>query len=177
MWPGFDVTIPAYASTAASIAGTNAIATTYHVSCLDGADEDKCHIETPWTLIQGDNTMSFTGVYTASHWLNDGSAVTVTRELECSFTHSSESASCSFSYQATGSNDGVKYAVSTSASTSSFPPKSIHWAEMEVTGGVASLTAPQATQTPGAAAVVAAKPLITAAPLGAAAAIAVAAMF
>lgn len=120
--------------------------------------------------------MSFTGVYTASDWLNDGSAVTVTREVECSFTHSSESASCSFSYQATGSNDGVNYAVSTSASTSSFPPKSITWAEMEVTGGVASLTAPQATQTPGAA-VVAAKPLITAAPLGAAAAIAVAAMF
>ncbi|KAL5362853.1 hypothetical protein BJX96DRAFT_109841 [Aspergillus floccosus] len=172
----FSVTIPAYDSTAASVAGINALATTYHIKCLDGAPKSDCQIETPWTMIQGESTFSFTGVYTSGTASTD--AVTATRDLECTFSSYSVSASCSLSYAATGSWDATAYSTSTSTSTKNIPTESVTFYALEVTGGVDSFTAPAATKTPDAAvALPAAKPLITAAPVGAAAALAVAAMF
>jgi hypothetical protein len=165
----FDITIPLYTSTGASVAGINAVATTYAVSCLDGAPKSDCHIDHPWTIIQGPTTFSLTGVYTA--WSTGKNAVTVTRSEKCSFTHYTESASCSVSYRATGTAQGTSYSTATSGA-SSFAAKSITYYQLPVTGGLSSFTAPQATQTPGAAAAAAgpARALITAAPLLAAAA-------
>lgn len=156
--PDWDIEIPAYTSVAGSVAGINAVATTYAIDCLDGAKKEDCQIKTPWTLIQGPQTFSFTGVYTA--WSTGANAVYVTRDIKCSYT-STQSASCSMSYKATGTVNGVSSSTSTSSSA-----KSISATEygMPITGGLKSFTAPQATETPGAAAAVA-KPLITAAPV------------
>jgi len=167
--PDWDITIPRYRSTAASVAGINALATTYEVSCLDGAPSTDCSIDSPWTIIQGPETLSLTGVYTA--WVSGGvNGVTVTRSYDCSFTSYSVSASCSLSYQATGTTNGVSYSTSTSDSAS-YPTDSVSYYRLTVTGGLASFTAPAATSTPGGAiAAGAARALITAVPLAAAAA-------
>ncbi|CAL5870820.1 uncharacterized protein PFLUO_LOCUS5061 [Penicillium psychrofluorescens] len=172
---GADVTIMSYASTAASVVGINALYTTYQIKCLDDAPKAECHIDTPWTLIEGPGTYSLTGVYTG--W-SSGTVdiVTATRLLDCTFTSSSLSASCSASYKATGTIGGMSYSTSTSLSTSPIPTESITYYAMLVTAGAKAFTEPQATQTPGAA-FAAAKPLITAAPLGAVAAVAIAALF
>lgn len=170
-WTG--ITIPMYKSTAASVAGINAVATTYAVQCLEDAPTFDCKIDKPWTLIQGSTTFSFTGVYTA--WQtgkekDDG--VTVNRNIQCSFTRTIESASCSFSYEATGKLSGTSYSTGTKMS-SSFPTDKVGYYGMAVTGGLSSFTAPQATETPGAATTAGpARALITAAPLAAAAAVA-----
>ncbi|KAJ5860420.1 uncharacterized protein N7529_007730 [Penicillium soppii] len=168
---GFDWAskIPNYQSTAASVAGINSHITTYEISCLSNAPKSVCHIETPWTLIQGSTTFSFTGQYTAATTGKVGT-VTVSRHFDCSFTSTSVSASCSFQYQVTGSNSGVEYSTATSTSTTSLPTKSMKYYAMPVTGGVSKLTSTQTTKTTGAAA------MVTAAPLGAAAAVAIAAM-
>lgn len=169
-FPEFPVTIPYYASTAASVAGINALATTYEIKCLKDAPKSDCDIAHPWTLIQGPATFSFTGVYTAIN-----NALTATRDLKCTYTSTSLSASCSISYEATGSTSGASYSTGTVFSTSPVPTDSISYYGMLVTAGIESFTAPQATQTPGAAGAPP-KPLITAVPLGAAAAVAVAAL-
>ncbi|KAJ5620260.1 hypothetical protein N7510_004244 [Penicillium lagena] len=169
-----DVTILPYASTAASVAGINALYTTYQIKCLDDAPKAECQIDTPWTLIEGPGTYSLTGVYT--RWGSGDVDLTATRQIDCTFTSSSLSASCSASYKATGTIGSISYSTSTSLSTSPIPTDSITYIAMLVTAGGKSFTEPQATQTPGAA-FAAAKPLITAAPLGAVAAVAIAALF
>lgn len=163
-----SITIPYYTSTGASVAGINAVATTYDVSCLAGAPTSDCHIDTPWTFIQGPTTFSMTGVYTG--WSSGSDAVTATRNIKCSFTSLTESASCSISYRATGTSYGVSYSTATSGALS-VATNSIMYDALLVTGGLSSFTAPQATQTPGMAAAGPAGALITAAPLAAAAAI------
>ncbi|KAJ5139322.1 uncharacterized protein N7515_004170 [Penicillium bovifimosum] len=169
-----DITIPSYTSIAASITGINALATTYVVKCLKDAPKSDCHIEDPWTIIQGQNTMSLTGVYTA--WsTGDVNAVTATRDIQCSFTAISESVSCSISYQMTGTVNGMSTSTSTSTSTKTIPTDKITYYGLAVTGGIESFTATEATHTPSGAAG-AQKPLITAAPMGVAAALGLAAL-
>lgn len=170
-----SVRIPFHTSTAASVAGINAIATTYRVDCMKDAPKSVCQIATPWTIIEGPGTHSLTGAYTAS---SDGhyKSVTAVRDIDCTFTSSSISASCSFSYMATGTADGYAFSTSASGSTSKIPSDSVTYYALPVTAGISSFTAPQATRTPDAAAGPA-KPLITACPLGAAAAVAAGAMF
>lgn len=80
------------------------------------------------------------------------------------------------SFRASGTVDGTGISTSTSSSTKNLPKKELATAGILVTGGIASFTAPQATQTPSGAAAVPAKAIITAAPLGAAAVIAIAGM-
>lgn len=172
---GNSVDMPGYTSTAASVAGINAIATTYQVDCMDDAPKTECHIKKPWTVIQGPQTYSITGAYIG--WSTGKvNAVTATRDLGCTFTSYSESASCSYTYKATGTVNGLDYSTSVSDSTSNIPSGSISYYALPVTAGAPSFTAPAATKTPDAAAGPA-KPLITACPLGAAAAVAVGAMF
>lgn len=163
-----------FTSSAASVAGINAAATTYEIKCLSGAASSECQIDDkhPWTLIQGPSTYNFEASFTLT---SDEITATYTETAKCSFTSYSESASCSWSASITGSSSGGNLASSTSSSTSNIPTASVTYWELEVTGGVASFTAPQATKTADAA-VAAVKPLITAAPLFAAAA-AAAAMF
>ncbi|KAJ5621008.1 hypothetical protein N7510_004992 [Penicillium lagena] len=162
-----------FTSTAASVAGINAVATTYEIKCLGGAPKSDCQIDAkhPWTLIQGPATYNFAASFT---YTSDQTTATYAETAECSFTHYSESASCSWSASITGSSSDGNLASSTSWTTTNIPTDSISYWELEVTGGVASFTAPQATKTPDAA-VAPAKPLITAAPLCAAAAAAAAA--
>ncbi|PLB45188.1 hypothetical protein P170DRAFT_440325 [Aspergillus steynii IBT 23096] len=169
-----SIEIPRYESTAASVAGINAVATTYAVGCLKDAPTSLCHIDKPWTLIQGSETYSLTGVYTAGQTGKEkDNGVTVTRDIQCSFTSFSESAGCSFSYQATGKISGASYSTGTSSS-STFATDQVGYYKMPVTAGLSSFTAPQATETPDAArAVGPARALITAAPLAAAAAVAI----
>ncbi|KAJ5772718.1 hypothetical protein N7520_003247 [Penicillium odoratum] len=164
-----------FTSTAASVAGINAEATTYEIRCLSGAPSSDCQIESkhPWTLIQGPATYNFDASFTYS---SDHTTATYTETADCSMSQYSTSVSCSWSVSATGSSSGGNLASSTSSSSSNIATASITYWELEVTGGVASFTAPEATKTAGAA-VGPAKPLITAAPLAAAAAAAVAAMF
>ncbi|KAJ5671451.1 hypothetical protein N7507_000578 [Penicillium longicatenatum] len=163
-----------FTSTAASVAGINAVATTYEIKCLSGAPESDCQIGSkhPWTLIQGPATYNFAASFT---YTSDQTTATYTETADCSFTKYSESASCSWSASITGSSSGGNLASSTSSSTKNIPTESITYWALEVNGGVASFTAPQATKTADAA-VAPAKPLITAAPLCAVAA-AAAAMF
>ncbi|KAJ5995471.1 hypothetical protein N7481_002448 [Penicillium waksmanii] len=165
--------IPRYTSGAASVAGINADATTYLISCLSDAPTTDCQVKTPFTMIQGPGTFSFTGVYTAER--TGGLQITAYRDFDCTFTASSISASCSFSYSATGSASGIEYATSTSATTSNIPSKSVTSYKLTVTGGIDSLPTSAATTTSNVAAGPL-RPLITAAPIGAAA-VAVAGLF
>lgn len=174
IYPAWHVTIPYYDSIAASVAGINALATTYQIKCMDGANSLDCNIKTPWTLIQGPATVSFTGVYTADATGKNG--VTVTRAWNCALKSYTESASCTMSYQASGTVGGTGYSTSTSSSNKNLPTDQLTSGGLVVTGGVASFTASQATQTPSGAAAAPARAMITAAPLGAAAAIAIAGM-
>ncbi|CAI7567760.1 unnamed protein product [Penicillium bialowiezense] len=151
--------IPDYQSTAASVAGITSGLTTYEISCLTNAPKSVCNIETPWTLVQGSTTFSFTGKYTASTSASVGT-VTVDREFECSFTSTSS---------------GTSYSTSTSTSTSSLPTESMKYSSLLITGGIAKITSAQSTSTTGAANPTA-KAMITGAPMGAAAAVAIAAM-
>ncbi|KAI9929616.1 hypothetical protein MW887_001090 [Aspergillus wentii] len=162
--PDWNIHIPYFASTAASVADINAVATTYHIGCLSGAPTTECDIKTPWTLIQGPETMSFTGVYDA--WkTGEVNSVLATRDFKCSFTSYSLSASCSLSYKVTGTTNGLSYSTSTSTK-GTFATDHVAYYELKVTGGESLYTAPQATKTPDGAAPPAARPLITAAPLG-----------
>jgi hypothetical protein len=174
VYPDWSVTIPRYESTAASVAGINALATTYEVKCLDGANTLSCNIKTPWTIIQGPATASFTGVYTADVTGKNG--VTVTREWKCELKSYTESASCTMSYRASGTVDGTGYSTSTSSSNKNMPTNQLTSAGILVTGGIASFTASQATQTPSGAAAAPVRAMVTAAPFGAAAVIAIAGM-
>lgn len=174
VYPDWTILIPRYESTAASVAGINALATTYQIKCMDGADKSLCDIKTPWTIIQGPATASFTGVYTADASGKDG--ITVTREWKCDLKSYTESASCTVSYSASGTVDGTGYSTSTTTSNKNMPTDQLTTGGILVTGGIASFTAPQATQTPSGAAAAPFKAMVTAAPLGAAAAIAIAGM-
>lgn len=164
-----------FTSTAASVAGINALATTYQIECLSDAPKSDCQIDPkhPWTLIQGPGTYDFAASFT---YTTDSTTGTYTETARCTFTSYSVSASCSWSASATGSSSGGNLASSTSTTEANIATASISYWKLDVTGGVSSFTAPQATKTPGAAGAPA-KPLITAAPMYAAAAVAAAAFF
>jgi hypothetical protein len=173
---GGEVTLtqPTYSGTVGSVAGINAKATTYQINCSKGAPKSLCQIDKPWTMIQGEETFSLTGVYTA--WSSKSDAVTATTQIACSFKHYSESASCSASIGVTGTQGGGAWSSSASTTTSIASDK-VSWYGLEVTGGLESFTKPQATETPGAAGgPVNAKAVVTGLPLAGAAAVAVAAM-
>ncbi|KAE8141032.1 hypothetical protein BDV38DRAFT_219230 [Aspergillus pseudotamarii] len=168
---------PTYSGTAGSVAGINAKETTYHISCTKDAPKSLCQIDKPWTMIQAQESWSLTGVYTA--WSSEKDAVTATQDYSCTFKHWSESASCALTVKATGTWGGGSWSSSTSTKVSVASDKVTTWGLL-VTGGVESFTMPQATQTPGAAAIgapVNARAVATGLPLAGAAAVAVAAMF
>lgn len=173
--PSWDAAYVMYggrASTAASVAGINAVATTYHVGCLKDAPKTDCDIKNPWTIIQGPETVSVTAIYTAStSGKKEDYDLTVTQSYQCSFKHYSESASCTMSVGITGTLGGGSF-VSSTSSKASYATAASSYYDVVVTGGVKSFTAPAATKTPGAAPAGPAGALITAAPAVAAAAVA-----
>jgi hypothetical protein len=170
--PSWSATLLEYGgwtSTGASIAGINAVATTYNLGCLKDAPKTDCNIKNPWTIIQGPETVSVTGVYTASTSGKETSYdVTVTQSYQCKIVSRTQSASCTMSVGMTGSVDGASYMSSTSSSATYSTATSSYYT-LIVTAGVDKFTAPEATKTPGAAAAGPAGALITAAPVVAAA--------
>lgn len=170
-WDGGLLQYGGWTSTAASVVAVNTEAATYHVGCLKDAPKTDCNYPTSWTIIQGPETVSFTGEYIAS--TSDKSTsydITVTQSYECSLKSSTESASCTMSVGMSGSLDGGTYASSTSSkATYTTAPISNSYYQLTVTGGLSSLTAPEATKTTGNAAVAPTGALITAAPMVAAA--------
>ncbi|PYI00831.1 hypothetical protein BO78DRAFT_288166, partial [Aspergillus sclerotiicarbonarius CBS 121057] len=174
--PAWDAELQKYGgwtSTGASVAGINAIKTTFEVGCLKDAPKTDCDMKHSYTVIQGPETVSVSQIYTAS--TSDASTsyeLTVTESYECSLKSYTESASCTMSIGMTGSADGATVASSTSAK-STYKTATSSYYSLVVTAGLNSFTAPAATETPGAAA--AAGPvgaLITAAPVVAAAVVA-----
>ncbi|OJZ85490.1 hypothetical protein ASPFODRAFT_34399 [Aspergillus luchuensis CBS 106.47] len=177
--PYWSVDLPEYGgwtSTGASVAGINAVKTTYKMSCLKDAPKTDCDMKDAYTIIQGPETVSVSQVYTASTSDKTTSFdVTVTLSYECSLKSWTESASCTMSAGFSGSDDGATYASSTSTKSTYENPTSRFYS-LVVTGGVKSFTEPAATKTPDAAAGVGAPvaAMITAAPVAAAAMVAAA---
>ncbi|KAE8354147.1 hypothetical protein BDV28DRAFT_147390 [Aspergillus coremiiformis] len=155
-----SITVPVYSGTAGSVAGIDATATTYHIGCRKNAPKSLCQIDRPWTMIQGEETFSLTGIYTA--WSSGKNAVTAIRNYDCKFKHSTESASCAMTVQVTGTVEEDTWS-STASMNASVPSDQVTYYGLEVTGGLESFTKSQATQTPGVAAVVTAMPLAGAA--------------
>ncbi|OKL56222.1 hypothetical protein UA08_08470 [Talaromyces atroroseus] len=160
-----------WTSTAASLAHINTAAATYHVGCVKDAPKTDCDYPSSWTIIQGPETVSVTGVYIASTSDKTTSYdITVTQSYECSLKSSTESASCTMSAGMSGSMDGGTYASSTSSkATYTTAPIANSYYQLTVTAGLSSFTGPDATKAPGAAATGPAGSMITAVPVVAAA--------
>ncbi|KAJ5920726.1 hypothetical protein N7454_009259 [Penicillium verhagenii] len=172
--PSWDATLLKYGgwtSTAASLAGINTKAATYHVGCEKGAAKTDCDYPSSWTIIQGPETVSLTGKYIATtSGASESYDVTVTQSYECSLESSTVSASCTMSVGMTGSMNGAKYSSSTTSKGTYSPvPIDGYYYQLTVTAGLSSITQPAATETGGAVGPAAA--MITAAPVVAAAAI------
>lgn len=154
-------------SAAASVAGINADATTYHVGCMKNAPKTECDIPTSWTIIQGPETVNFAAKYIVTESGKEGKDLTVTETYDCSLKSWTESASCSMSISGGGSMNGGKTSSSASSKITYSTGTSSYY-KLTVTGGVESFTAPEATKTPDAAAAGPAGALITAGPVVAA---------
>lgn len=166
--PYVSASYSTYGSLAGSVVGINAEATTYKVGCMSGAPKSVCSIATPYTVIAGPTTVSFSQTFPIYIY---GETLSVSENVACSFTHTTESAECTIAAAVTSGG-----ASTTTTTTKSIPTNDVYYRSITVTGGLSLFNSPQATQTPGAAAGPA-RPLITAAPWGAAAAVAVAALF
>lgn len=182
--------VPLVHGVAASVVGVNSHVTTYAVSCYSAAATGDCEIKKPWTLIQGPNTFSLTGQYTAaaSEYV---STVTVDRDFKCSFTSSSLSPSCVFKQLVTGIQAGASYSSATSTTTTT--RFNLDYRGMMITAGYEKLpattatnskrtthsatTAHSTTKTHSTSSGAAARALVTGKPLGAIAAVAIGAMF
>ncbi|CAG7933490.1 unnamed protein product [Penicillium olsonii] len=155
----------AWLSTAASIAGINADAITYQVNCQKGAPKSDCDIQS-MTIIQGAKTVNFDATYIATSTGDNGYDMTVTESYDCSLKASTESASCTMSVSMGGSANGGKTSYSSSATTTyTTAPITDRYYELRITGGLDTLTSPQATETPDAAAAGPAGAMITAGPV------------
>ncbi|CAP99304.1 hypothetical protein E8E15_010215 [Penicillium rubens] len=172
------VNIGAYSSTAGRVVGIDKYATTYEIGCMEGAD--KCALNHPATMVQGDTTFSISMQVTVT---TGGATGHLTAVESCSFTRLSESAVCTWSLDYTAMQDDLTVSESTSG-TQSVPSNLVTYHPLTVTDGIyafkANATAstspvkitPTASTASTGGAVAAMKPLITAAPVGAAAALA-----
>lgn len=124
----------AYTSTAASVVGSDSTATTYEIRCQKGAE--KCALPHPVTLVQGSATYSMSGEYSIETM---GATGIITDIEACTFTHTSESASCSWSVDFTISSGDLTLSTSNSNS-STVVPKSVSWRALEITAGADELT-------------------------------------
>lgn len=163
----YSVTYSMYKSLGGSVAGINADYTTYELQCMSGAPTTDCSMDTPFSLIAGPTTMSYSKPLTVEVY---GHTATVSQDVQCSFTHKSESAVCTNSEYVSYSGQSTSTVI-----TKSIPTEDVFYYPVTVTAGLSLFDSPQATQTPNAAAG-APHPMVTAAPLGAAAVLAAAAL-
>lgn len=163
-----DFPVRTSTSYAASVISLNALATTYAINCLPSAPTSDCSLATPLTLIAGPNTFSFAEPFTI---FAEAYGVTVTEkgneDMACTFTHSSESASCTIKFDLTASGAGETTSTSVSTKTG-IPTGMVQYQALTVTGGLESFNAPAATQTP-TGNVAGKMAMVTGVPLGAAA--------
>ncbi|KAJ6021445.1 hypothetical protein N7540_006949 [Penicillium herquei] len=159
-----------YTSLGASIAGINADYTTYEVDCMSGAPVSDCSIAAPYTMIAGPTTLSYYKALPVD-LVAYGATVTVTQDVACSFTHSTESAVCTETEWASYEGESTS-----TVTTKSFATDDIFYKPITVTAGLDKLNSPQATETSSSSNAAGDRPLATAAPLGAAAIMAVVAL-
>ncbi|KAJ5806873.1 hypothetical protein N7474_010465 [Penicillium riverlandense] len=166
--PYYSARYPTSTSVAGSVVGINAEETTYKIACMKGAPKSDCGIDEPYTIIAGPTTFStsLTSVFSGY-----GVTATVSENIACSFTHTTESAKCIVTIGVTSGD-----VTTARSSTKTIPASDVTYMPLTVTGGLSLFNSPQATEAPDAAAGPH-RALITAAPLGAAAALAVAALF
>ncbi|RDW92919.1 uncharacterized protein DSM5745_00241 [Aspergillus mulundensis] len=145
----FELNIPTYTSSAASVISADATATTLAIGCLDSAPSSSCLIDSkhPATMIQGPSTWALKGEYTVLDWVA-APTITATVDYGCTFTSSSLSASCSYSHSAYASNDGVVWTEHVDT-TFAVPTGLVGSADLLVTGGLENLDG-SATSTDGA---------------------------
>ncbi|KAJ5198439.1 uncharacterized protein N7498_007556 [Penicillium cinerascens] len=170
---GLSVSFTSYSSLAGTVLGSDAAGTTYRVGCMSDAPKSDCSIDHPFTMVAGENTLSYSKALTAEL---GGYTGLIGEDVQCSFTHSTESAACTFTMDVTVSSDDVTTSTQTTT-TISYPEKSVTYDKLTVaatTTGSSDASATGASSTDAAAGH---KPRATAVPLGAAAAIAVAALF
>lgn len=132
----------------ASVVGANALATTLALQCKDNANKSLCAIEDPITITEGPSTFTMSGVYSTKV---NGVDATMTQIQDCDITSSTQSASCSISIRVEVSTGGRSTATSTSTEMN-IGSDDIYYRPLTVTAGVDKLRAPEATQTPDAAA-------------------------
>jgi hypothetical protein len=172
--PGLSVSYSSYSSIAGTVLGTNAAGTTYKIACMSGAPKSDCSIDQPFTMFAGPDTLSYSKTLTAEI---EGYTGIVGEDVQCSFTHSTESAVCTFNMDVTVSVDGITTSTMTTT-TISYPEKSVVYDKLTVVGTATGVSVASGT---GASSTDAAAGLhnvqATAVPLAAAAAIAVAALF
>lgn len=163
----YSVTYSMAKSLGGSVIGINADYTTYELQCMSGAPTTDCSVDAPYTLIAGPTTLSYSKPLPVDI---GGTTVTVDQDVQCSFTHKTESAVCTNSEYIS-----FKGQSTSTVTTKSVPTSDVFYFPVTVTAGVSLFNSPQATQAPNAAAG-AHRPMVTAAPLGAAAALAAAAL-
>ncbi|KAJ6111571.1 hypothetical protein N7523_007632 [Penicillium sp. IBT 18751x] len=172
--PGMSVSVSSYSSMVGTVLGTNAAGTTYRVGCMSGAPKSDCSIDKPFTMFAGPDTLSYSKTLTAEI---GGYTGLIGEDVQCSFTHSTESAVCTFNMDVTVSVDDITTSTMTTT-TISYPEKSVFYDKLTV---AATATGASVASGTGASSTDAAAGLhnirATAVPLGAAAAIAVAALF
>lgn len=174
--PGMYFSVSSYSGIGGTVLATNAAGTTYRIGCMTGAPGSDCSLDKPFTMFAGPNTLSYSKILTAEV---DGYKGLIGEDVQCSFTHSTESAMCTFNMDITVSLDGVTTSSAT-VMTVSYPENSVIYDKLTVTATATATGASVASGT-GASSADAAAGLhnirATAVPLGAAAAIAVAALF
>ncbi|KAJ5280946.1 hypothetical protein N7478_006318 [Penicillium angulare] len=174
--PAWTIEVPRWAegaatSYAASMAGINAKAATYHVGCAKDVPKSVCDIPKSWTIIQGSDTASFSGEWVMSTASDKTTyKATLTETWDCDLHSSTGSASCTMSASWSASGNGEKASSSTSTTTSlASAPTENDYNPLTVTAGLSSATKAAATKSGGA---VGSGAMITAAPVFAAAAMA-----
>jgi hypothetical protein len=172
--PGISVSYASYSSIAGTVLGTNAAGTTYEIACMSGALKSDCSIDKPFTMFAGPDTLSYSKTLTAEI---QGYTGIIGEDVQCSFTHSTESAICTFNMDVTFSVDDLTTSTMTTT-TISYPEKSVVYDKLTV---VATATGASVASGTGASSTDAAAGLhnvrATSVPLAAAAAIAIAALF
>ncbi|KAJ5093078.1 hypothetical protein N7456_008939 [Penicillium angulare] len=172
------VNMGAYTSFVADVYAIDRTATTYKVRCEEGVPSSECVIDskTPWILVQGPTTYSLDGT---AHVKTAGGKGALTVDMACSFTHSSESISCSESMGISYSFDGESSSSSAVVPSFTIAPEEVSYADLKVTGGLKAFSADATATAPVTVSYkdAAAQPVMTAAPLAAAAAAAVLGVF
>ncbi|KAJ5288013.1 hypothetical protein N7478_003699 [Penicillium angulare] len=174
---GGGVNLAQYTSFVGDVYAIDRTATTYKVRCEDGVPSSDCIIDskTPWILVQGPATYALSAT---AHIKTAGGTGAVTVDMACSFTHSTESISCSESVGIYASAAGQSTSTSGVIPSYTIDAEAVSYTHLKVTGGLKAFSADATATAPVTVSYKdAGQPVMTAAPLVAAAAAAVVGVF